>query len=229
MPQFPGQGARRLTPRQALVWIAKEPQGRRRIGKIVRPGPVGRRGLVDAMLPRNFVYRPVGAHPARPRVRPPEPVASLAPFLETSSAKRRHANVWAMGMRPRNLSSFRMPRVLFYLKATTILGVSIGQGETDRKYKATFFSPLASPASSRPPPAAAAAARSAGGSPSTRRRPAKAALARRGAAMRDLDMEVKMGYGSVAGVSPRQSLGTAGLKTMRGDDCKRNCQAKRGE
>ena len=51
---------------------------------------------------------------------PPEPVASLAPFLETGSAKRRHANVWAMGMRPRNLSSFRMPRVLNYLKATMI-------------------------------------------------------------------------------------------------------------
>jgi hypothetical protein len=63
----------------------------------VRPGPVGRRGLVDAMLPRNFVYRLAGANPARPRVSPPEPVASLAPFLETSSAKRRHANVWAMG------------------------------------------------------------------------------------------------------------------------------------
>ncbi len=55
---------------------------------------------------------------------PPEPVASLAPFLATSSAMRRHANVRAMGMRPQNLSSSRMPRVLFYLKATTIPGVS---------------------------------------------------------------------------------------------------------
>jgi hypothetical protein len=45
---------------------------------------------------------------------PPEPVASLAPFLETGSAKRRHANVRAVGLRPRNLSSSRMPRVLFF-------------------------------------------------------------------------------------------------------------------
>jgi hypothetical protein len=82
----------------------------------VRPGPVGRRGLVDAILPRNFVYRPAGANPARPRVSPPEPVASLAPFLETGSAKRRHANVRAVGLRPRNLSSSRMPRVLFFIE-----------------------------------------------------------------------------------------------------------------
>ena len=40
---------------------------------------------------------------ARPRVSPPEPVASLAPILETGSAKRRQASVRAMGMRPRNL------------------------------------------------------------------------------------------------------------------------------
>jgi hypothetical protein len=37
----------------------------------VRPGPVGRRGLVDAILPRNFVHRPAGENPARPRVSPP--------------------------------------------------------------------------------------------------------------------------------------------------------------
>lgn len=53
----------------------------------MRPGPVSGRGLVDAMLPRNFLYRPAGAKPARPRVSPPEPVASLAPSLETGSAK----------------------------------------------------------------------------------------------------------------------------------------------
>ena len=42
---------------------------------------------------------------------------------------RRHANVRAVGLRPRNLLSFRMPRVLFYLKATTISGVSFFSGE----------------------------------------------------------------------------------------------------
>ena len=31
------------------------------IGSTVRPGPVGRRGLGEARLPRNVVYRPVGA------------------------------------------------------------------------------------------------------------------------------------------------------------------------
>ncbi len=56
--------------------------------------------------------RPAGANPARPRVSPPEPVASLAPFLETSAAMRRQANVRAVGLRPRNLYSSRMPRVL---------------------------------------------------------------------------------------------------------------------
>jgi hypothetical protein len=100
-----------------------------RIGYSVRPGPVGRRGLVDAMLPRNFSHRRAGAKPARPRVSPPEPGASLAPFLETGAAKRRHANVWATGMRPRNLSAFRMPRVLKYLKATmTPCEDVLGQG-----------------------------------------------------------------------------------------------------
>ncbi|MCZ6875559.1 MAG: hypothetical protein O7G88_18880, partial [bacterium] len=36
----------------------------------------------------------------------------------------------------------------------------------------------------------------------------KRLAARRSAAMRGLDMQVKMGYGSVSGVSPRQGLGT---------------------
>ena len=45
----------------------------------------------------NFVCRPVGANPARPRVSPPEPVVSLAPVPEMTSAMRRQANVWAMG------------------------------------------------------------------------------------------------------------------------------------
>jgi len=37
-----------------------------------------------------------------------------------------------------------------------------------------------------------------------------------GAAERGLDMPLRMDYGRVSGVSPRQGLGTAGLKTLRG-------------
>ena len=59
-----------------------------------------------------LVRRPAGAHPARPRVRPPEPVASRAPVWETRPAMRRHAHVRAVGRRPRNLSSARRPSVL---------------------------------------------------------------------------------------------------------------------
>jgi hypothetical protein len=58
----------------------------------------------------NFVCRPAGAHPARLRVSPPEPGASLAPVVETRPARRRQAHVRAVGLRPRNLSSCRMPR-----------------------------------------------------------------------------------------------------------------------
>ena len=47
---------------------------------------------------------------------PPEPVASLATVAEMPSAMRRQANVRAVGLRPRNLSSFRMPRVLEYIE-----------------------------------------------------------------------------------------------------------------
>ena len=45
----------------------------------------------------NLVCRPAGAKPARPRVSPPEPVASLATIPAMWSAMRRRANVWAMG------------------------------------------------------------------------------------------------------------------------------------
>jgi len=43
------------------------------------------------------VRRPAGAKPARPRVSPPKPVASLATVPEMASAMRRYANVRAMG------------------------------------------------------------------------------------------------------------------------------------
>jgi hypothetical protein len=64
------------------------------------------------MPPGNFVHRPAGAHPVRPRVRPPEPVARLVPFVETRAARRRQASGRAVGRRPRNLSTVRRPRVL---------------------------------------------------------------------------------------------------------------------
>ena len=47
---------------------------------------------------------------------PAQPVASLATVAERPSAMRRHANVRAVGLRPRNLSTFRMPRVLEYIE-----------------------------------------------------------------------------------------------------------------
>src|SRR5262249_55476149 len=45
----------------------------------------------------NVVCRPAGAHPARPRVRPPEPVASRATGPAMPPAMRRQAHGWAMG------------------------------------------------------------------------------------------------------------------------------------
>jgi hypothetical protein len=38
-----------------------------------------------------------------------------------------------------------------------------------------------------------------------------------------------MGYAEDSGVSGRQGLGTAGLKTLRGDDFKRDFTAQRGK
>src|SRR5215831_11001999 len=67
------------------------------IGKTVRPGKAGQRGLEVVIPSCNFVRRPAGAKPARPRVSPPGPVVSLATVPVMASAMRRHANVWAMG------------------------------------------------------------------------------------------------------------------------------------
>jgi hypothetical protein len=67
--------------------------------------------------------------------------------------------------------------------------------------------PLAGSRFSLAPPAAPPARR--GGLPQQR-------TARRGAARRHLDRCLRMGDGSVSGVSGRQGLGTAGLKTLRG-------------
>src|SRR5262249_16198172 len=67
------------------------------IGKSVRPGNAGQLGLEDTMPPCNVVCRPAGANPARLRVSPPEPVASLATGPAMASAMRRQANVRAMG------------------------------------------------------------------------------------------------------------------------------------
>ena len=63
----------------------------------MRPGKAGQREWEGAMPSGNFVRRPAGAQPVRPRVSPPKPVASLATASEMGSAKRRHASVWAMG------------------------------------------------------------------------------------------------------------------------------------
>jgi hypothetical protein len=63
------------------------------------------------------ICRPAGANPARPGVSPPEPVVSLATVSVTGSAKRRHANVWAVVDVASKTISFRMPSVLFSVKA----------------------------------------------------------------------------------------------------------------
>jgi hypothetical protein len=47
--------------------------------------------------------------------------------------------------------------------------------------------------------------------------------------MRALDMQGKMGYAENSWVCRFGGLGTTGLKTLRGDDFKRDCKAKRGE
>jgi hypothetical protein len=60
-------------------------------------------------------------------VSPSKPVASLATACETGLAKRRHASVWGMGRRSRNLSPFLKPRGLHYWPATTTRA-SIGRG-----------------------------------------------------------------------------------------------------
>jgi hypothetical protein len=52
---------------------------------------------------------------------PAQPVASLATASEMESAMRRHANVRAVGLRPRNLYAFRMPSVLKYCEGNNIL------------------------------------------------------------------------------------------------------------
>lgn len=70
------------------------------------------------MNSRNLVSRPAGAKPARPRVSPPEPVASLATAVATRPAKRRQASAWAVGNAATKCRSFRVPRVQTYLKAT---------------------------------------------------------------------------------------------------------------
>src|SRR6516165_9563999 len=77
-------------------WISAVRQPHWSIGKTVRSGNAGQLGLEEAMPPCNFVCRPVGANPARPRVSPPELGARLALASARAAAIRRQANVWAM-------------------------------------------------------------------------------------------------------------------------------------
>jgi hypothetical protein len=86
------------------VWIEKDDGGQRPIGKptfedkIIRATrQCGSKGNEDAITSGNFVCRPAGAKPVRPRVSPPEPVGSLATIPEMWSAMRRRANMGAMG------------------------------------------------------------------------------------------------------------------------------------
>jgi hypothetical protein len=54
----------------------------------------------------------------------------------------------------------------------------------------------------------------------------KRRAARRGAARRNLDMPLRIGYGSASGVSGRQGLGTIGLKTLRGPPESQTCWSR---
>src|SRR5215510_14325205 len=66
----------------------------------------GSKGNEEAITSGNFVCRPGGAKPVRPRVRPPEPVVSLATIPDMGSAMRRRATMWAMGHAAPQLSIF---------------------------------------------------------------------------------------------------------------------------
>src|SRR5919197_736402 len=70
---------------------------RREYRKISATRQCGSKGKEDAITSGNFVCRPAGAKPARPRVSPPEPVGRLATIPEMWSAMRSRANMWAMG------------------------------------------------------------------------------------------------------------------------------------
>src|SRR5262249_27146375 len=70
---------------------------RRMDRKISATRQCGSKGNEDAITSGNFVCRPAGAKPVRPRVSPPEPVVSLATIPEMGSAMRRRAHMWAMG------------------------------------------------------------------------------------------------------------------------------------
>ena len=77
----------------------------------------------DAKTSGNLVSRPAGAIPARSRVSPPGPVASLAagtpsPECCGSPLMRRHASEWAVGQAAPKRETSRMPRALERLKAT---------------------------------------------------------------------------------------------------------------
>jgi len=75
------------------------------------------------MTSGNLVSRPAGAIPARSRVSPPGPVASLAagtpsPERGGSPLMRRHASEWAVGHAAPKREPSRVPRALERLKAT---------------------------------------------------------------------------------------------------------------
>lgn len=73
------------------------------------------------MTSGNLVSRPAGAIPARSRVSPPGPVASLAAVPSPAGEPplmRRHASAWAVGQAAPKRVPFWVPRALERLKAT---------------------------------------------------------------------------------------------------------------
>lgn len=96
-------------------WSATSRAGR----KTVRPGNAGQAGSNEVISSRNLVGRLAGAKPAWPGVSPPELVVSLATGAVTLPAKRRHTSAWAVGNAATKSTTYQVPRVLLYSKATT--------------------------------------------------------------------------------------------------------------
>src|SRR5437899_2757201 len=72
-------------------------------------------------------HHPRGPCCSRARISYDAPCMGAISYQKIFASALRHASVWAMGMRPRNLYSSRMPKVLNYLKATTT-PARIGRG-----------------------------------------------------------------------------------------------------
>ena len=93
-----------LSRKRVLIWI---------YGATRQCGSIGIGGC-DAFMKLCLLSSGCESRPAKGN--PPGPVASLALVPEMGLTMRRHANVRAVGMRPRNQILFRMPRVPYNIE-----------------------------------------------------------------------------------------------------------------